>query len=209
VRRALAVLATALATALLPACGVPTDDQPRALDRGGAPFRVFEAESSPAPEGEVQADIFLLRDSLVVAVQRQVPMPGTPKQVLEQLFAGPTGAERDVGLSTALPNAIRLVDVAVQDRIALVTLDGLDEQIRTDQVVAFAQIVATLDGRPSVDGVRFRTGDGDLQVPRGDGSLTDAPVNRGSYGPQLTGAVPEAVPPPPEPAPEPEAEPAG
>jgi spore germination protein GerM len=124
------------------------------------------------------------------AVLRQVPRPGSVRQVLEQLFSGPTEQESAAGLATAIPTAFELEDVSIEGRIAVVTIAGLGDQVRTDNNVAYAQIVATLDARPDVDGVRFRTDDGDLPVPRGDGSLTDSPVSRGSYAELLTPAAP-------------------
>lgn len=192
---------------LLAACGVPQDEAPRALDPSAAPFLVFEPEPAPQPQGEVEAELWLVRTDRLVPVQRQLRLPGSPQQILEQLFDGPTEAERAAGLSSALPAALELEDIEVRNRLAVVTLEGLGDQVRTDANVAFGQIVATLDAHPDIDGVRFRTPDGDVQVPRGDGSLTDAPVNRESYAeligdPQTTSVVPpQPVAPIPEPAP--------
>jgi hypothetical protein len=195
-----------LACALVAGCGVPVDDEPRVLDRAAAPFRVFATLEPPQPEGEVQAELFLVLNGQIQSVQRQVPRPGSPQQVLRQLIDGPTKAESESGLSSALPVGLTLQELQVTDRTAVVTLDGLDEQVRTDQVVAFAQIVATLDALPQIDGVRFRRRDADLPVPTGDGQLTDDPVDRQDYAELLgltstTPVVPSPLAPPPEPAP--------
>lgn len=197
-RRPLLVLLTC---GLAAGCGVPADDEPRALDRAAAPFSVFETRPPAQPDnGEVQAELFLVREGQLQSVQRQVPLPGSALQVLEQLLGGPTGPESETGLSTALPSGLTVEELEVDDGIAVVSLEGFDEQVRTDQVVAFAQIVATLVARPDIDGVRFRARGRDLQVPRGDGSLTDAPVNRESYAEQLVGpSTTSAVPPEPVP----------
>lgn len=193
-----------LACGLMAGCGVPTDDEPRTLDRAAAPFRVFATQTPAQPDGEAQAELFLVRDGLVQPVQRQIPLPGSAQQVLQQLFEGPTEAESASGLSTALTAGLEPEGLEVRDRIAVVTLENLDEQVRTDQVVALAQIVATLVALPEIDGVRFRSQGRDVPVPRGDGSLTDAPVNRESYAEQLGGVRPSsAVPPEPVPAAEP------
>ena len=190
-------LAAVAVVVLLTGCGVPTDEEPRALDRGEAPFRVFSSESAPTPGGELAAELWLVRGDRPEPVVRAVESPGSPEQVLEQLFSGPTEDESEAGLSTAIPTAFELQDVQVEDRIAVVTLEGVGEQVRNDNNVAFAQIVATLDARPEIDGVRFRAADTDLPVPRGDGSLTDAPVNRESYAELLSRPMARSVPPPP------------
>jgi hypothetical protein len=193
-------LAAGLVLLLVAGCGVPQDEAPRALDRAEAPFRVFESEAAPTPTGDLAAELWLVRGDRPEAVLRQVPRPGSPQQVLGQLFSGPTEQESAAGLTTAIPTAFELEDVTVDDGIAVVTLAGLGDQVRTDNNVAYAQIVATLDARPEIDGVRFRTDDGDLPVPRGDGSLTDAPVNRRSYG-ELLGQPVATTPVPPAPVP--------
>jgi spore germination protein GerM len=196
------VVLAALLAALVTACGVPQDDAPRTLDPGLAPFRIFEPDEVPDQSGEVEVELFFVKSDAqadrVVPVSRRIDLPGSSEQVVEQLFAGPTTSERNSGLSSAVPETFEVENVDVDGGIALVTLDGVSEQGRTDSVVAFAQIVATLTGRPDVDGVRFRTAEGDLSINRGDGSLTDAPVNRESYAQLLGLPVPTtAVPPPP------------
>jgi hypothetical protein len=189
------LLPAAAALALAVGCGVPQDDMPRALDPSGAPFRVFEQDAVPPPQGDLQVEMWFTRNDRLVPLVRPVQLPGSPREVLEALFAGLAEQERAAGLASALPAGLAFTAVEVRDRIAVVTLRGLNEQV---QVLAFAQIVVTLDGRPEVDGVRFRSADRDVQVPRGDGSLTDAPVNRESYS-ELLGAaeVQPVVPPPP------------
>jgi hypothetical protein len=195
------MLLVALACAVVAVgCGVPQDEQPRALDPGAAPFRVFEPEVAPSPEGDLAVELWFVRSDRLVAVQRTVRLPGSPQQVLSALFTGLTDAERAAGLASSIPSGVSFQGVEVQERIAVVNLDVLDvqSQVLALQPLAFAQIVATLDGRPEIDGVRFRAGGSDVQVPRGDGSLTDAPVNRESYADLLgTAEGANAVPPPP------------
>lgn len=184
---------TALLLVLLAsACGVPQDDAPRSLDRDTAPFRIFERQVAPPPQGELQAEVWFLRSEQPTPVSRPLEQPGTPRQVLEQLLLGPTQAELSGGLASAIPDSIELVDLTVEQGVAVVTLDELTEQV---QVPAYAQIVATLDGRPGIDGVRFRTPAGDVQVPKGDGGLSSGAVTRDDY------AVLLGLRPPPAPSP--------
>jgi hypothetical protein len=192
-----------LLAVLLAGCGVPRDEAPRALDRDAAPFRLFEDAPSPAPAGDVVVELWLVRGDRIVPSRRALQQPGSPQQVLRALFAGLTEEERAAGLSTAIPATIELTGVEVNEGIAVVTLQGVNEQV---QVLAFAQIVATLDGRPEVMAVRFRDAERDLPVPRGDGSVSGAPVTRQSYlevlGLDVGGTVPTAPPsaePPPAP----------
>lgn len=179
---------------LLPACGVPEDGAPRALDPSAAPFDFYEPEVAAPPQGELQAEVWFLQGDQPVPVQRRLELPGSPRQVLDQLLDGPTRAELAAGLSSAIPDSLDLRELTVEDGVAVVTFDGLNEQV---QVPAYAQIVATLDARPDVEGVRFRTSDGDEQVPSGDGELRSGAVTRDDYAvllglrpPPTTGPLP-------------------
>jgi len=163
------------------ACGVPSESTPRALDRTTAPLQLFAPDPTPDPSGELAAQLFFVRANRLVSTPRPVPLPGAPLQVLRALFDGPTEVERSAGLSTAIPAVVTLRGVELRSRIAVVSLDGLGESARADQVTAFAQIVATLAVRDDVDGVQFLAGQRALAVPRGDGSLTDLPLTRSAY----------------------------
>ena len=193
-----------LLVGLLAACGVPVDDGPRSLDRGAAPFSVFEPDVEPTQGGDISAELWFVSGDVLAPVQRAVPSPGSAQQVLELLFAGLTETERTGGLRNAIPAGLTFDNVAVQDGIATVTLAGLEEQVLAQvQVLAFAQIVITLDSRDDVARVRFRANDRDLPVPRGDGLLTEEPVDRDDYDEQLTPpptTAAEVVPPSPVPS---------
>lgn len=183
------------------ACGVPEDDQPRALERSAAPFQLFDQGPEPTrPPSDLQSELYFVLVDRLAATTRPVPQPGSAEQVALELFEGPTELERTAGLSSAIPSVFSLQGVDVRNRIAVVSLDGIDESVRTDQVTAFAQIVTTLDALPDIDGVRFRTGDLDLPVPSGDGSSTDEPLDRDDY-PVLLDEAPTVPAPASPPAP--------
>lgn len=193
-------IAVVLLAGALAGCGVPQEDVPRALERDDAPFRVFEPDVAPSPQGDLQIELWFVLNGQAVPVERSVELPGSPRQVVEQLLNGPTETELSNGFSSAIPTSLELRDVAVDGRVAVVTFEELNEQV---QVEAYAQIVASLDGRPSVDGVRFRDADGDASVPNGEGLLGAGAVSQDDYA-VLLGLAP-ATPAPAPPAPSPSA----
>jgi hypothetical protein len=71
--------------------------------------------------------------------------------------------------------------------VAVVTLGGSSTQISTSPL-AFAQVVATLTAPGLARSVRFRLDGQDLPVPRGDASVTEAPVDRRDYAELLVTA---------------------
>jgi spore germination protein GerM len=124
----------------------------------------------------------LVRDDRLVPVERRVDGTPTVDAQLQHLLAGPTAAERDSGLSTALPGAVAVA--AARPRGTEVEVDvgeTGDETGRSDEVLAFGQIVCTLTARSDVDTVAFRRDGAPLGVPRADGALSRRPLTAADY----------------------------
>lgn len=191
------LVATALAL-LLPlgaACGVPNDDEPRALDPREAPFRVFE-DVTPAPAGDGRVALYFVRDDLVVLQTRAVERSTTIDELLDLLLEGPTPDEVAAGTRSALPSSFAVEEVDVgPDGIAVVTLGGGTAQVGPSPL-GFAQVVATLTAPGRARAVRFRLDGQDLPVPRGDGLLTTDPLDRSDYAELLSLPSPAASPAP-------------
>jgi spore germination protein GerM len=163
-------------------CGVQSESAPELLDPSSAPLREVQASPSPAPTGTGRALVYLTRDGVLVAVLRRVPVQVRPSQVLAVLASGPTNREKDAGLASAVPPAWHTDDRLSRDGTVTVQLDPNGASgSRTDEVLAYAQVVLTLTSLPEVDGVLFSRGDAPLPVPRADGSLTDQPLTRRDY----------------------------
>lgn len=184
-----ALLAVAAVAVLLTGCGLPVEDSARSLDPAEAPYRLDEPARAATPAGPRRQRLYLVRGGELVPVPRTASAL-TPQAVLTDLLAGPTATERTRGLSTALPVDVEVPEVRVEAGVAVVELpaDGLGLG-RSDDVLAYGQLVATLDATPAVQSVRFVSGGTPLAVPRGDGSLTSAPVSLADYRQQLAGAA--------------------
>ena len=169
--------------ALLVGCGVPTDDRPRALDPATAPGGVLET-AVPAAEGPGRIALYFVRGDpeRVVLQQRAVERSPNMRELLELLLEGPTQEQVAAGTRSAIPASLRVESVEVGPRgVAVVTLGGDDDAPVGASPLGFAQIVATLTAPGRAEAVRFRFEGSDLAVPRGDGSLTDAPLDRDDY----------------------------
>jgi spore germination protein GerM len=177
VRRALAALVLALL--VLAGCGVPPDDEPRRL---GEPGRT-DGIGGPAPNavGSTVLRLYLVRDGRLARVPRRVPAPQTPAEQLDTLLAGPTAEESDDGLSSAL-STMTVTGLRLAGRRATITLGNRAGQgFRSDEVLAFGQIVCTLTNLPDVGTVSFEADGAPLWVPRGDGILADTPLTIADY----------------------------
>ncbi|KWV32751.1 hypothetical protein AWV63_10835 [Micromonospora rifamycinica] len=170
---------------LLPAgCGVPVDDRPRGVE---PPFGPPAAPAASSVPGRVEQAFCLVRDGRLVRTVRQVDAAGGVDGHLRRLLAGPTQAERAAGLGTALPGAVHVLGARLVDGRAHVEVEPLGEESgRSDEVLAYGQIVCTLDSRADVSGVSFLLRGGPLEVPRADGSLSAGPLTAADY-PAVTG----------------------
>ncbi len=170
-----------LLTVLLAGCGVPTDDRPRAVEVPPGPFPTPGTATS-APTGRFDEVLCFVREDRLVPVVRRLDTSSTVDQHLQHLLAGPNQAERDDRLSTALPGAVTVAGVRLAGTRAEVDVpEARDETGRNDEVLAFGQIVCTLTARDEVDSVSFLRGGQPLEVPRADGSLSQAPLTAADY----------------------------
>ena len=186
-RRALAVLVAV--GAVVAACGVPTDDEPRAIETRNVPFALLaptaEATTTtqPSTTATERATIYLAdADGKLRAVRRSVASPATPARVLQALLAGPSDDEAD-SYSTAITSDTELLSVDGPDN-GLVIVD-LSRQLLDitgrSQILALAQVVFTVTALPSVDRVLFKFEGEPAEVQNGNGTLTSSPLGRLSY----------------------------
>jgi hypothetical protein len=175
--RRLAVVFLALALA---GCGVPVDNQPRDLGRS----QVAYGSDAPAPDrfGPAVERLYLVRDGKLVRVLRRTPAARTPEQMVQDLVAGPTRAEQQDGLTSTL-SQMRVGSTIVAQRRAAVEIGAPPVAgARSDEVLAYAQIVCTLTSQGAEVGTVSFTRDGQaLAVPRGDGSLSTGALTIADY----------------------------
>ena len=160
-------------------CGVPVDSGPRDIEN---PRAGSSAGPLAADAGSETVRIYLVRDGRLVRVLHRVPQPQSAQVQLQQLLRGPTVTESRNGMTTALStmNVIRMV---VVNRRATVEIGAPPAPgARSDEVLAYGQIVCTLTSQGAEVGTVSFLSDGEpLAVPSADGSLTDAPLTIADY----------------------------
>jgi hypothetical protein len=178
-RRVTGVLGAVLLVAVLltAGCGVPLDSAPRDVTDARVPYR----SGAPAEgEGRAVERLCFVRAGALVRVVRRVPAVRPSEQQLRDLLAGPTTEESAAGLSSALTTATGVTMTLTGGR-ATVDIGPRDVGLRSDDVLAFGQIVCTLTSQLQVGTVSFTSGGLPLGVPRADGSLADAPLTIADY----------------------------
>lgn len=175
-----------LAALLLVGCGVATDETVQRADPDTVPFGLLEEDPGTAlspPQATDVAEVHLYdADEGVVRPVRRAVASGTLADVISQLEEGPTAAEGQAGLSSALDGTTAVGAVRQDGRVAVIDLGAqFTELAGADQLVAIAQLVFTATGQPGVDRVSFTLEGEDVQVPTGDGSVTGDTLTRADF----------------------------
>jgi hypothetical protein len=167
----------------LTGCGVRSDAEPRDFDPPPGPQPIIVTPTPSTPEGGTAAEpLYFVRTDRLVAVIRRIRVAPSIQQQMEHLLAGPTEAERRAGLSSTLNGNIDVDGVSLSAGRAIVAVgDDSDLSGRTDDVLAFGQIVCTLTARPDVATVSFQSDGEALGVPRADGQLSTSGLTAADY----------------------------
>ena len=180
-----------LVAALLGACGVPADDEPRAIDQE----HVSEEITEDTAEGRTDtATLYLTRSgasgTLLAPAEWQVPVgtsstSPTPTTALETLLAfQPDETAQAQGLGTQIPPNTRLVGPLEIDGEGVLTID-LNETLygmpAPASSLAFGQVVCTADAFGEVGAVLFEQDGQPRRVPMGDGESSGQPLTCDSY----------------------------
>ena len=131
--------------------------------------------------GATSVAVYFLRDGKVAPVRRRVPATtAVARAAMRALLAGPTEAERDAGLVSAIPEGTSLRDIALADGVATVDLDGrFDEGGGSASMLGrVAQVVATLTRFSTVRRVGFRLDGEPVDAIGGEGVVVSPPVGR-------------------------------
>jgi spore germination protein GerM len=153
------------------------------------PFSLLDPHApalfSPATgTGSQQVDVCFVSDGKVIPVPVALDAPVELDDVVAALDRVPAGSATE--LRTAVGDPPIVDGVALEAGTARVDLASTVTELGgQEQLLAVAQLVCTLTSRPGVGRVSFSLAGTPVEVPRGDGSLTDEPVSRDDYTPLL------------------------
>jgi hypothetical protein len=148
----------ALAAILVSGCGKSTQRaEPSTSTRSTAPTTTAQTTTTTPHVPTTAVRVYFLRDGKVAPVAREVPeTQAVAFASLEELFAGPNGADRADGLTTAVPANASPGAVTLVNGIAIVDIPTLSR-------AGLAQVVYTLTQFPTVRGVRAGRSIGDTK----------------------------------------------
>jgi spore germination protein GerM len=173
-----------LVVLVLAGCGVSTQPRAEAVDDSSVPFGLLDPDAPPivptsAPAGAEEVSLCFVADDNLVSVPRVLEPPVGLRDAIAALADLPADEEP---LRTAVSDAAMVGDIRLASGIARVDLRESISTLGADiQLLAVAQIVCTLTGRPGVGQVSFSVEGAPVDVPRADGSLVSEPVSRDDY----------------------------
>lgn len=165
--------------AVTPARPSTPSSQPASTPVGdlGAP-----AATSPAsPQSPTALKVYFAYPEKMQPVARTVPhTTAVLRAALLQLLAGPTAAEKALGLSSQVPAGTRLRGVTVSANVAVVDFSsqfgsGGGTLSMSNRL---AQVVYTCTQFPGVDAVRFKLDGTPIDALGGEGLIIDHPLTR-------------------------------
>lgn len=167
-------------------CGVPADSGPRRIPPDKVPFDLLEpAETVPVTTTVPVAgvvSIFLVSGERLAELRRSSAAPTTPESALSALLAGPTPEEAARGLRTAIGTTLSLTPTrAGAGQVGVELGPSFTSAGGSEQILAIAQLVYTMTALPGVSGVAFTVDGRDVEVPKGDGTLTRSPLGRDAF----------------------------
>lgn len=193
--RRLAV-AAGLVTMVIAGCGVGTQEHATSIPSRAIPPALLSPRDTPAPSASQTAStstIYLVHNGVLVAVHR--PADASLEALLRSLLQGPTDAETQAGLVTAINTNPVLNAVTFSGSIANIDLAGTFGDIRgQEQILATAQVVMTALGYPGIDAVGISLDGVPADVPLTDGTLVSRPLVLSDYDQLLVSPRPQSAP---------------
>jgi hypothetical protein len=120
---------------------------------------------------------------LFVSKRTAKPEAGVGRIALESLLAGPSEAEREAGVGTAIPDGTELLGLDIDDGIATVNVSSQYEQGSGShaEFLRLAQVVYTITQFETVQGVNFQIEGKPVESFGGHGILLDGPRARHDF----------------------------
>lgn len=183
-----------LSLAVLSGCGVPASDQVTPIDPAVVPASpTATAHLQPGVDlgGSTPRLFFVVGEDALRAVRPRLPA-GSTRQLatlmLQQLQQGPSPAQQQAGLSSAIPPNMELSLTSLIGNVAHVDLTSADPGPGGNAVHLIpAQIVLTLTSLPGIDEVDLSRNGTPLDAALPSGALTGTALNRGEYVGLLAG----------------------
>jgi spore germination protein GerM len=184
-RRRAVLGALALVALLGAACSIPTQGSPVSIAPSKVPFSLLNPNppttTTTLPKSLVPVKVFFLNSNAnnqLTPADRVVASPALLSAILDDLIAGPSSSEQNIGLTTAIPNNVAVLSATANGNIVTVNFNSaFGSFIGTATEEAVAQVVSTVANANGFGtGVIFEIDGVRTSVPIANGSQEPGPV---------------------------------
>jgi spore germination protein GerM len=182
-KRCASAMVLALAVALT-SCGFPAENsaEPVAPAELPAALRASDTVVAPDPGSTAYATLWFVQGNRLVAIRHQVGAPVDVQTVVAGLLVGPSRADENNRIRSALPDATVVGDSHLTRGTVTVELSASFADIPVaDQLLAVGQLVLTLTDLPGVGSVQFTDGESPIAVPVLTGESSSQALSRDEY----------------------------
>ena len=173
------VMSTVLFTTMVIGCSFGPESQSQMIPESQQ--QNFDEATSSNEVGIGFGRVYLQRSestggSVLTGVQRNIS--SDPLNIVQVLLSGPTKAEQDVGLRSAIPASTEVLSAryVATDLVKVDLTDEIFKATGDDLVSSIAQIVLTLGDISGIERVIIVVNGQVNEWPKGDGSLTSQPL---------------------------------
>lgn len=173
------------------ACGLPTGGAPETIAPADVPYGLTSTAptrtpATSAPPRSDEPRIYLVAPDEVLVPRGRAVRAGTPAErldrLVDELAAGPTSAELDEQLSTALPPEMRLSVTAVDGGTATIDISGSENAPSgLESRRAVGQIVLSTTSLPGIRAIMLTREGVPVEAPLPSGELTSEPLTAEDY----------------------------
>ena len=172
-------MSTVLFTAMVIGCSFGPESQSQMIPESQQ--QNFDEATSSNEVGIGFGRVYLQRSestggSVLTGVQRNIS--SDPLNIVQVLLSGPTKAEQDAGLRSAIPASTEVLSAryVATDLVKVDLTDEIFKATGDDLVSSIAQIVLTLGDITGIERVIIVVNGQVNEWPKGDGSLTSQPL---------------------------------
>jgi len=173
------VMSAVLFTAMVIGCSFGPESQSQMIPESQQ--QNFDEATSSNEVGIGFGRVYLQRSestggSVLTGVQRNIS--SDPLNIVQVLLSGPTKAEQDAGLRSAIPASTEVLSAryVATDLVKVDLTDEIFKATGDDLVSSIAQIVLTLGDISGIERVIIVVNGQVNEWPKGDGSLTSQPL---------------------------------
>jgi spore germination protein GerM len=172
-------------------CGVPTESSPRKIDPTSVPYNLLGASPGPSaptptptPERAAPEVYFVDAQATLDSVPREIKLTSSDEMLrtaITALTSGPTSAEQQAGLSSAIPPGLNPTVSSLAGGQATIDLAGEQVPSGDQSILSVAQLVLTATSVPGVTSVALTRDGQTIEAPLVDGVLVDRPLVAADY----------------------------